>query len=157
MDMRPVRPLVCERVRGQISVGLDGELSQLERVMIASHLERCDACGAYEADVRAFTGTLRQAPLEPMGRPVVIHRRRGSLHVGARLQVAAAAAVALVALVGAGEMLRGQQLDIESPAFIPEGAAQIKYMTPQQVVREQAILARAPRPGHPVQLKGSVL
>jgi len=154
MDMRPVRPLVCERVRGQISVGLDGELSQLERVMIASHLERCAACGAFETEVSAFTRVLREAPLEPMARPVVIRRRRR--HVGARLQVAAAAAVAIAALVGAGEALRGQQLDIESPAFVPDSAAHIKYMTRQQVEREQAILARA-RPGHPVQLKGQVL
>ena len=155
MDMRPVRPLVCERVRGQISVGLDGELSQLERVMIASHLERCAACGAYEAEVRSFTRALRAAPLEPMARSVVIHRRRR--HVGARVQVAAAAAVALAALVGAGGVLQGQQLDIESPTFIPEGATKIDYMTPQQWVREQAILERAPLPGHPVQLKGQVL
>jgi predicted anti-sigma-YlaC factor YlaD len=156
MDMRPVRPLVCERVRGQLSVGLDGELSQLERVMIASHIERCTACGAYESDVRSFTRALRDAPLEPMARPVVIHRRRR--HVGARLQVAAAAAVALAALVGASEALRGQQLNIESPSYVPEGAAaHIKYMTPQQWVREQAILARAPRPGHPVQLEGEAL
>jgi anti-sigma factor RsiW len=154
MGMRPVRPRVCDRVRGQISVGLDGELSQLERLMIASHLERCAACGAYEAEVRAFTHALREAPLEPMARPVVIHRRRR--HVGARVQVAAAAAVAVVALVGASQAMRGQQLDIESPSFVPEGAAQIKYMTREQVEREQAILARA-RPGHPVQLKGSVL
>jgi predicted anti-sigma-YlaC factor YlaD len=155
MDMRPVRPLVCERVRGQISVGLDGELSQLERAMIASHVERCAGCGAYGAEVRSFTNALREAPLEPMARPVVIHRRRR--HVGVRLQVAAAAAVTLAALIGAGEMLSGQQLDIESPNFIPEGAAQIQYMTPEQVEREQAILARAPRPGHPIQLQGSVL
>lgn len=123
--------------------------------MIASHLERCAACGAYEAEVRAFTHALREAPLEPMARPVVIHRRRR--HIGARVQVAAAAAVAVVALVGASEALRGQQLNIESPSFVPEGAAQIKYTTRQQVEREQAILARAPRPGHPVQLEGKAL
>ena len=43
------------------------------------------------------------------------------------------------ALVGAGGMLQGQQLDIESPTFIPEGATKINYMTPQQWVREQAL------------------
>jgi predicted anti-sigma-YlaC factor YlaD len=155
MDMRPVRPLVCERVRGQISVGLDGELSQLERAMIASHLERCTACEAYAAEVRGFTQALRVAPLEPMARPVVIHRRRR--HVGARVQVAAAAAVAIAALVGAGEAMRGQQLDVEPPNFVPEGAAHISnYMTRQQVEREQAILSRA-RAGHPVQLFGEAL
>ena len=155
MVMRPVRPLVCERVRGQISVGLDGELSQLERVMIASHLERCTACEAYADEVSAFTRVLREAPLEPMARKVVIHRRRR--HVGARVQVAAVAAVAVAALVGASEALRGHQLNIESPAFVPGGIGQINtYMTRQQVEREQAILARA-KPGHPVQLKGEAL
>jgi predicted anti-sigma-YlaC factor YlaD len=151
--MRPVRPLVCERVRGQISVGLDGELSQLERVMIASHTQSCAACGAYEADVRAFTSALREAPLEPMARPVVIHRRRR--HVGARLQVAAAAAVAVAAFVGASQAFRGQQLDLDA-TFVPQGTPQINYQTRIQVEREQAILARA-RAGHPVQLQGSVL
>ena len=151
--MRPIRPLVCERVRGQISVGLDGELSQLERVMIASHVERCASCRAYELEVSAFTCALRELPLEPLARPVVIHRRRR--FAGTRLQVVAAAAVAAAALIGAGEAMRGQQLDIE-PSFVPERAGEIDYMTRQQFEREQAILARA-RPGHPVQLKGEVL
>ena len=153
MDMRPVRPLVCERVRGQVSVGLDGELSQLERVMIASHLERCTACRSFELEVSAFTRALREAPLEPMARSVVIHRRRRPVRT--RIQFAAAAAVAVAALVGAGEALRGQQLDIQ-PSYVPAGSTQITYMTRQQVEREQAILARA-RPGHPVQLQGQVL
>ena len=122
--------------------------------MIASHLERCSACVAFETEVSAFTRVLREAPLEPMGRQVMIPRRRR--HVGARVQVAAAAAVAVAALVGASQALRGQQLDIDSPTFVPETPANIKYMTRQQFEREQAILARA-RPGHPVQLKGEVL
>jgi hypothetical protein len=154
MGMRPVRPLVCERVRGQISVGLDGELSQLERAMIASHLTRCDACEEYADEVSSFTHELREVPLERMSRQVVIHRHRR--HVGARLQVAAAAAVAVAALVGASQALRSQQLDIESPTFVPDTPAQIDYMTRQQIEREQAILARA-KPGHPVQLKGEAL
>lgn len=153
MGMRPVRPLVCERVRGQVSLGLDGELSQLERAMIGSHLERCASCRAYEAEVSGFTAALREMPLEPLARPVVIHRSRR--FAGSRLQIAAAAAVAVAALIGAGEALRGQQLDIE-PRFVPDRAPQITYMTRLQVEREQAILARA-RPGHPVQLQGQVL
>jgi predicted anti-sigma-YlaC factor YlaD len=153
MGMRPVRPLVCERVRGQISVGLDGELSQLERAMVASHVERCATCRQYEVEVSGFTQALRGAALEPMARPITIQRRRR--HVGARMQVAAAAAVAVAALVGASQALRGQPLDIEA-TFVPEGKAQIKYQTREQVEREQAILARA-RPGHPVQLQGKAL
>ena len=153
MGMRPVRPLVCERVRGQISVGLDGELSQLERAMIASHLERCATCREYEGEVSCFTQVIRSAPLEPMGRPITIQRRRRD--VGTRVQVAAAAAVAVAALVGASQAFRGEQLNLD-PTFVPEGATQIKYQTREQVEREQAILARA-RPGHPVQLQGKAL
>ena len=122
--------------------------------MVASHLERCASCSAFEAEVSAFTRALRAAPLERMGRDVAIHRRRR--HVAARVQVAAAAAVAVAALVGASEALRGQKLDIDSPAFVPDRPAQIRYMTRQQFEREQAILARA-KPGHPVQLKGEAL
>ena len=82
---------------------------------------------------------------------------RGWLEAALAKSDGAEAQLRTKALIGAGEMLRGQQLDIESPNFIPEGAAQIHYMTPEQVEREQAILARAPRPGHPIQLQGSVL
>ncbi len=153
MGMSPVRPLVCERVRGQISVGLDGELSQLERAMIASHLERCATCREYEGEVSCFTQVIRSAPLEPMARPITIQRRRRD--VGTRVQVAAAAAVAVAALVGASHAFRGEQLNLD-PTFVPEGASQIKYQTREQVEREQAILARA-RPGHPVQLLGKAL
>jgi anti-sigma factor RsiW len=151
--MRPVRPLVCDRVRGQISVGLDGELSQLERAMVASHIERCPACREFEVEVSGFTHALREAPLEPMARPVTIVPRRR--YVGTRVQVAAAAAVAVAALVGASAALRGQQLNIQH-SFVPDGAARIKYETRQQVEREQAMLARA-RPGHPVQILGEAL
>ncbi len=118
MGMRPVRPLVCERVRGQISVGLDGELSQLERAMIASHLERCGTCREYQGEVSCFTQVIREAPLEPMARAITIQRRRRD--VGTRVQVAAAAAVAVAALVGASQALRGQQLDLD-PTFVPAG------------------------------------
>jgi predicted anti-sigma-YlaC factor YlaD len=151
--MRPVRPLVCERARGQISVGLDGELSQLERAMITSHVERCDACQQFEREVSGFTRALRETPLEVMARPVTIQRPRRQ--AGTRIQMAAAAAVAVAALVGASQAFRGQHIDIQH-TFIPEGSTKIKYQTRQQVEQEQAMLKRA-RPGHPVQLLGEAL
>ena len=43
---------VCSRVREQVSLELDGELSQLEQRMLGAHLERCGGCAAY-ADGRA--------------------------------------------------------------------------------------------------------
>ena len=89
--------VVCDRVRSQVAAELDGELSQLERAMLAAHLARCAACRAYEADVRSYTDALRAAPLERMETPVAVRRARrpGVVRFPA---AAAAAAVALVAV-----------------------------------------------------------
>lgn len=90
-----VRPVVCERVRAQVSLRLDGELSELERRMMESHLTRCPACAAFERDVAKLTQSLRDAPLEMLRNPVVVHApRRVSF---ARIQGGVAAAVAVVA------------------------------------------------------------
>ncbi len=89
--------MVCERVRAQVSLELDDELSQLERRMLDAHLIRCPDCRAYAADVAAFTTELRSAPLEQIERELVFHRpRRVTL---AHLQVGSAAALA-IALLG---------------------------------------------------------
>jgi anti-sigma factor RsiW len=88
---------VCERVRAQVSFELDGELSELERRMLDAHLARCPTCQTYSADVTSFTTQLRNAPLEPVGRSVQVHRPgHASL---ARVHVGLAAAVA-IAVVG---------------------------------------------------------
>lgn len=151
--MRPGSSLVCERVRAQISVGLDGELSQLERAMLGSHVTRCASCRAYETSVRAVTDALRSAPLEEIERTIVVPRRRRQL-VTTRMQVGAAAAAAIAALIGSSELLRGEQIRIQ-PVFLPD-RGQVKYPTQQQLTREQAILKRA-RVGRPVQIQGEVL
>ena len=151
--MRPVRPQACERARGQISVGLDGELSQLERAMIASHVERCSSCQAFELEVGGFTAALRATPLEVMAKPVTIQRPRRQ--AGVRIQMAAAAAVAVALLVGASQALRSQPIEIQHN-FVPKTPAKMNYMTRKDIEREQAMLARA-RPGHPVQLLGEAL
>ncbi|MDH4104443.1 MAG: zf-HC2 domain-containing protein [Thermoleophilia bacterium] len=88
--------IVCERVRAQSSLRLDGELSQLESRMLAAHLARCSECRAFDAAAVAMTSELRAAPLEPLSRPIVV-RRIGRAWM-ARAQLGVAAAVALVAL-----------------------------------------------------------
>jgi predicted anti-sigma-YlaC factor YlaD len=101
--MTVVRPSgVCSRIREQVSLQLDGELSQLERRMLASHLGRCADCRAFADDVMSFTDKLRHAPMERLERPVVVtSRRRIST---ARFQVGIAAAFAFAAL-GLGTQL----------------------------------------------------
>jgi predicted anti-sigma-YlaC factor YlaD len=95
--MNAVRPsLVCQRIREQVSLRLDDELSQLEERMLASHLLRCSDCRTFEESVREFTEQLRSAPLESPRQPILVRRRRRvSLTAG---QVTAAATLAVAVL-----------------------------------------------------------
>ena len=90
--------MVCERVRTQVSAELDGELSEIERRMLAAHLLSCPACRAYEADVVSFTTKLRSAPLETIGLPINIHRHRPRRIALARVHVGLAAALAIAVM-----------------------------------------------------------
>ena len=143
--MRVVRPsVICDRVRSQVSLDLDGELSQLERAMVAAHLRRCLDCRAYEAQVTAFTRVLREAPLRQMERPVVVRKPRR--WVAARLQAGVAAAVALVALGVTGRIALS-----ESPAPSSPSVAQQQVENPSMgdLQNELAILELV-RPGKPL-------
>jgi predicted anti-sigma-YlaC factor YlaD len=105
-----ILPMVCERVRSQVSVLLDGELSQLEQRMVAGHLARCADCSAFEATVRTFTEELRGAPIEVPRRPIVVRRtRRVSLSA---LRVNAVAATIAVALLGVASQLGVSQQNV---------------------------------------------
>jgi predicted anti-sigma-YlaC factor YlaD len=94
-----ISPLVCDRVRGQVSVVLDGELSQLEQRMVASHLARCADCRSFEESVREFTLQMRSAPLESPRVPVVVRRARRAVLSTANVSVAAMLAVAVLGVV----------------------------------------------------------
>ena len=119
------RPVVCDRVRAQISLGLDGELSQLETRMIASHLARCAECASFEEDIRGITAELRAAPMEQLEHPVVVRRPRRAIP---RMQVGVAAALA-VAMLGALTQIVTPEQD---QAF----AAPERYTSYQQLSRE---------------------
>jgi anti-sigma factor RsiW len=143
--MRVVRPsVICDRVRSQISLELDGELSQLERAMVAAHLQRCPDCRAYEAQVTSFTRVLREAPLKQMERPVVVRKPRRS--VGARLQAGVAAAVALVALGVTGRIALSESPAPQSPSVVPQ---QIGNPSMGELQNELAILQLV-KPGKPL-------
>jgi len=150
--MSAVRPsVVCERVRAQVSLQLDDELSQLERRMLAAHLERCADCRSYADEVSAFTRTLREAPLEALERPLVLRRaRRPSI---ARLQIGVAAGLA-VAILGAASQFPVSETQGPSLSRF-EGT---KNLSPPSAVleREQAILDVV-RPGVTLPPPGSVL
>lgn len=148
--MTAVRPsLVCRRVREQVSLQLDNELSELERRMLDAHLARCADCSAYADDVRRFTVELRETPLEVLERPVVIERRRR--YVAARLQIGVAAALAFAAL-GLGTQLAASSESgdtslarfEDTPNLSPSGAVLEKEQAILDVVKPGIAL---PEPG----------
>jgi anti-sigma factor RsiW len=120
------RTVACDRVRSQISLRLDGELSELESRMVASHLARCATCATYEGDVARITTELRAAPLELMDNPVVI-RRPGRVSA-LRLQAGVAAALAVAVL--------GAITQLSAPASEPTFASPARYPTSSQLTRE---------------------
>jgi anti-sigma factor RsiW len=90
---------VCDRAREYSSRSLDGELSDFERALLESHLERCAACRAYATELGEIVSRLRVAPLEAIPHPVSLPSRR---RVRARAFQGAAAAAAAAVAVTAG-------------------------------------------------------
>ncbi len=142
---------VCSRVREQVSLELDGELSQLEQRMLGTHLERCARCAAYAADVRDATERIRNAPRAIMQRPVVVRRRRPLTTV--RLQVGVAAAFALAAL-GLGTQLASST---EPQSSLARYEGQPALNPPRSVYEQEQAILRVVRAGRTLPPRGSVI
>lgn len=99
MNMRShPRGALCERARTWAALAPDGELSELERRLLAAHLAHCSACAEFSVEVAAVAAELRAAALQPLPRPVSVPVwRRRPAYVRVRA-VGSAAAVALMAL-----------------------------------------------------------
>jgi predicted anti-sigma-YlaC factor YlaD len=96
--MRHPRGVLCDRARAWAALAPDGELSELERKLLDSHLHRCVSCADFAVRVAAVAAELRAASLQPLPRPVSVpvwRRRQAYARVRA---VGAAAAVAAMAL-----------------------------------------------------------
>jgi predicted anti-sigma-YlaC factor YlaD len=96
--MRHPRGVLCDRARAWAALAPDGELSELERKLLDSHLDRCHACAVFSVRVAAVAAELRAASLQPLRRPVSVpvwRRRPLYSRVSA---IGAAAAVAVMAL-----------------------------------------------------------
>ena len=93
-------PSECEHVRVWAALAPDGELSELERRALRSHLQECGSCAGFARGVERVSVLLREEELaRPSFSPVMpyVVRRRQVLGARARA-VTAAAAVALMAL-----------------------------------------------------------
>ena len=143
---------VCSRVREQVSLELDGELSQLEQRMLGAHLERCGGCAAYAADVRDVTERIRNAPHAVLRRPVVVRRHRPLTTV--RLQVGVAAAFALAAL-GLGTQLAVSAESQSGSLARFEGQPDLN--PPRSVLDQEQAIIRVVKPGRPLPPRGSVI
>ena len=110
---------LCERAREWTSLYLDGELSPLEEELLDRHLEACDACRAFAADVGWATDVLRLTPQERPTRRVTLPAPPARRVTRRRLTaVAAAAALALGALVGSLVERPSSQAPAEVPTEV---------------------------------------
>jgi predicted anti-sigma-YlaC factor YlaD len=123
-------------MRGWVSAGLDGELSEFESVLLRAHLLRCHSCSTFKADAANLATTLRHAPLEPLSRPIALpHRRRIAF---APLRATAAAALAL-SMIGVGGLFAslGSGTILNKPnsyaaaALDDQGLLQLQRQKPQ--------------------------
>jgi anti-sigma factor RsiW len=93
----------CSTAREQISLHLDGELSEFEQIALNAHLTACPRCRAYGASVAEVSAQLRMAPVEEPEFPVVLpHRTRIRMPLRTVQAAAAAAVVAVFGLAAAG-------------------------------------------------------
>ncbi len=91
----------CQRFRRLAALSVDGELSELEALAFAQHLELCAPCGSFAATIETATREMREAKLEPcrvMWSPVP--RRRG-VDAVVRRAVTLASVASVAAFAGA--------------------------------------------------------
>jgi hypothetical protein len=150
-----VRPVACERSRAYVSLRLDLELAELEDRILSAHLAQCSGCRSYESDVVGFTRALRAAPPVPTGRQIAVPRRPRPALTRPLPHVAAAAA-AVLALVGAGSIAQdfGADRPLTSTTLPPRPHAAHDggprtFATDRALEREQVMISFS-RPGAPL-------
>jgi anti-sigma factor RsiW len=87
----------CSRAQAWASLELDGELSQLEHVLLESHLQSCAACAVQISDLRAITAAIRAEPLARPSAPVFVARPTAARSRSLPVRIAMAATLAALA------------------------------------------------------------
>jgi predicted anti-sigma-YlaC factor YlaD len=126
----------CERARGWASLGLDGELSQVEQALLRAHVGRCARCAEFVTGVGALTQELRTTTLEHVVVDATPARRRSSGRRTLRL-VAAAAVVVIAAGLGslAGSLSSRHDGQRSAAKFTPQAlrVAEVSPLRPQRL------------------------
>jgi predicted anti-sigma-YlaC factor YlaD len=126
----------CERARSWVSLGLDGELSQVEQALLRAHVGRCARCAEFALDLGRLTEELRRAPLErPAAERIPLHRpglARGLTGMRVLRVGAAAAAIVLAAGLGslAGSLSSHHQVPVARAAQFPLHGFQVASLHP---------------------------
>src|SRR4029453_14306152 len=104
--MRLMRASVtpCDQAREYVSLALDSELTEVERVRLDAHTASCAACRTYVSQREGGTHELRGAEPEQPAYTVVLPRTR---RLSVRSFQVGAAAAAVVAIVAAGSLFQG--------------------------------------------------
>lgn len=147
--MGQLHSIDCEQVRGHISAGLDGELSEVERARVDAHVGSCAMCRAFAGRAHHATNVLRSAPLEDLDFAIILPSRR--LALARRIPVAAAAA-ALAVAVGLGALVGGfgssNSAGLHSARAASSGSASLRFPENELRMLQQASTARASRNVH---------
>jgi predicted anti-sigma-YlaC factor YlaD len=88
----------CARAREWASLRLDGELSELERLLLRRHLGRCADCHAFAETIEAATRAIRATPQERPSRSLEPDPPRARPRMRVRVVAAAGLATAAAAL-----------------------------------------------------------
>jgi predicted anti-sigma-YlaC factor YlaD len=141
----------CNRAREWASLRADGELSELERLLLRRHLGRCESCRSFAESLTATVTVLRTAPVERPSRslapetaarrPVRRFRRRVALGF-ALLAVAVGAGGLIGGLVGGSGSGPSPSQPAPDIALRPDTGSQVTPTPPNRPVVEP--------PGEPV-------
>lgn len=131
----------CAPVREWISLGLDGELSRFEQLLLDAHLARCAACRSFQERVGATTAALRAAPPLAPHQPISVERRRRRYAVELGRPLAAAAAT--IVLVTGSVAVSARPGDDRFRAAQPDVQAGVEALRDFQRARREMRLERA--------------
>ena len=122
----------CVRGREWVSLRTDGELSELERILLRRHLSRCDGCRAFADAVGAATEVVRTTPHERPSRALEPEQPRIAQRRRVRYRLAVAAAV--LAVGGGLGTLVATQGDGPTPVQ-PRPVTDVAFLTPPPPAR----------------------
>ena len=131
----------CERARNWASLGLDGELSEVEQALLRAHVGRCASCAGFAHDLDRLTARIRRTPfVHPHRRayePRAVPARRRSAGTSVLRLSAVVAAVAVAAGLGslAGSLSSRQPAHAASLQFAPKAlrVAAVSMFGPQRL------------------------